>query len=146
MKWRDWLAAVRTDRKALAGLAIVGSFGVVAVIGPACVGELDAIFATKPLGEWAAIFDATEDFWWAPVQTPQELLNDPQAHAAGCFWDVPDEGGTTLLPTTPADFHGTPTEARWMAPDPGQHTDEVLGELGRDAEQISKLRSAGVVA
>jgi crotonobetainyl-CoA:carnitine CoA-transferase CaiB-like acyl-CoA transferase len=33
-----------------------------------------------------------------------------------------------------------------MAPEHGQHTDEVLRELGRDAAQIDALRSKGIVA
>ena len=32
---------------------------------------------------------------------------------------------------TPADFHGTPAEVRWTAPELGQHTDEVLTQLAQ---------------
>ena len=106
---------------------------------------IDEIFATRPLAEWKPIFDSEQDFWWAPVQTPQELLNDPQAKAAGCFCEIPDGETTTLLPATPADFAGTPCVPRWMAPDAGQHTQEILTELGRDSAQITALREAGVI-
>src|SRR5205823_85669 len=46
------------------------------------VGLLDAIFATRPLAEWGAVFDR-EGMWWAPVQTTEENVADPQAEAAG---------------------------------------------------------------
>jgi len=107
--------------------------------------ELDAIFATKTRAEWAAIFDAEEDLWWAPVNTVDEVLADPQAHAAGGFVEVPDGGGMTLLPATPVDFDGTPWAARWMAPENGQHTEEVLLELGRSSAEITALREKGVL-
>jgi crotonobetainyl-CoA:carnitine CoA-transferase CaiB-like acyl-CoA transferase len=110
------------------------------------IAELDAIFATKTITEWALVFDAEVDMWWAPVQSLDEVIADPQVTAAGGFIEVPDGEATTTLPATPADFAGTPCSPRWMAPDPGQHTDEVLGDLGCDASRIATLREQGVVA
>jgi len=106
---------------------------------------LDDIFATKTRDEWAAIFDTEPDLWWAPVQTVQEVLADPQAHAAGGFVEVPDGGTTTMLPATPVDFGGAPCAQRCMAPEHGQHGDEILAELGRAPEQIAALRDRGVL-
>jgi crotonobetainyl-CoA:carnitine CoA-transferase CaiB-like acyl-CoA transferase len=107
---------------------------------------LDEIFATRTLAEWAAVFDATEDFFWAPVQSIDEVVNDPQVHAAGGLVEVPDGEGTALLPAAPVDFERTPGLPRGMAPALGQHSDEVLRELGRSASQIETLRRSGVVA
>ena len=45
----------------------------------------------------------------------------------------------------PCDFVGTPTAARWMPPELGEHTDEILGELGRSPQQIDALRASGAV-
>ena len=109
------------------------------------IGLLDEIFATRSRDEWGAVFDAEEDLWWAPMQSVQEVLADPQVRAAGGFLEVPDGASTTTLPATPADFAGTPCEARWMAPEIGQHTDEILGELGRNATAIADLHAKGVV-
>jgi crotonobetainyl-CoA:carnitine CoA-transferase CaiB-like acyl-CoA transferase len=106
---------------------------------------LDDIFATRTRDEWAQIFDTEEDLWWAPVQTVQEVLADPQAHAAGSFVEVPDGETTTMLPATPVDFGGVPCEQRHMAPELGEHGDEILGELGRDPKQIAELRERGVL-
>jgi crotonobetainyl-CoA:carnitine CoA-transferase CaiB-like acyl-CoA transferase len=107
---------------------------------------LDEIFATKSREEWGAIFDAEHELWWAPVQSIDEVIADPQVHAAGGLCEVPDGDGTTLLPATPADFDGTPWRPRWMAPARGQHTDEVLRELGRTDGAVAKLRAKGIVA
>jgi crotonobetainyl-CoA:carnitine CoA-transferase CaiB-like acyl-CoA transferase len=109
------------------------------------IGMLDAIFATKTRAEWGAIFDAEKELWWAPVQTIEEVLADPQAHAAGGFVEVPDGVATTLLPATPVDFHGTPIEHRCMAPGHGEHAEAVLREIGRTEEEIAALRSAGAL-
>ena len=60
-------------------------------------------------------------------------MADEQFHAAGGFVDVPvdvpDGDATVTMVATPADFHGTPWAPRSVAPELGQHTDEVLGEL-----------------
>jgi crotonobetainyl-CoA:carnitine CoA-transferase CaiB-like acyl-CoA transferase len=112
----------------------------------ALIAELDAVFATRTREEWAQIFDAEQDLWWAPVQSVDEVLADPQVHAAGGFVEVPDGEGTTLLPATPVDFAGTPCTPRAMAPALGQHSDAILGELGRSPAAIAALRAQKVVA
>jgi crotonobetainyl-CoA:carnitine CoA-transferase CaiB-like acyl-CoA transferase len=111
----------------------------------ALIAELDAVFATKPLAEWKPIFDATTDFWWSPVQNLEAVMADPQVHAAGGFVEVPDGDATTLLPNSPADFHGTPASPRWMAPALGQHSDELLRELGKNDSERKALFEKGVV-
>jgi len=112
----------------------------------ALIAMLDEIFATKTRDEWGAIFDAEEDLWWAPVQNLEEVLVDPQVAAAGGLIEVPDGEGTTLLPATPVDFEGMPAAPRCAAPGHGEHTDEILAALGRDAAAIAQLRARGVVA
>jgi crotonobetainyl-CoA:carnitine CoA-transferase CaiB-like acyl-CoA transferase len=107
---------------------------------------LDAIFATRSREEWSAVFDAEPELWWAPVQAIDEVVNDPQVRAAGGLIDVPDGASTTTFPATPVDFEGTPWKPRWMAPAHGQHTDEVLRELGRGDGEIAELRRSGAVA
>ncbi|MFM7870753.1 MAG: hypothetical protein ACKPBG_03610, partial [Actinomycetota bacterium] len=57
----------------------------------------------------------------------------------------PDEYGTTTMIASPADFHGTPGAPRWIAPTLGEHTTEILLEIGRNDEQIAALVAAGVV-
>jgi crotonobetainyl-CoA:carnitine CoA-transferase CaiB-like acyl-CoA transferase len=110
------------------------------------IAELDRIFATKPRAEWGRIFDAEQELWWAPVQSADEVLADPQVHAAGGFVEVPDGDSTTLLPATPVDFEATPVAPRSMAPALGEHSDAILAELGRAPAEIAALRAQQVVA
>lgn len=93
------------------------------------IGELDTIFATKPLAEWAKIFAAEPEFFWSPVQSPQDVVADEQFHAAGGIVYVPDGQSSVPMVATPADFHGTPCAPRSTAPGLGEHTEEVLAEL-----------------
>ena len=100
-----------------------------AVNGVELIAELDQIFATKPLDEWAEIFAGEPDFFWSPVNTIEDVVADEQFHAAGGRVDVPDGHAVVPMVATPADFHGTPWAPRSTAPDLGAHTDEVLAEL-----------------
>jgi crotonobetainyl-CoA:carnitine CoA-transferase CaiB-like acyl-CoA transferase len=112
----------------------------------ALIAELDAIFATKTLDEWAEIFATEPDFFWSPVNTVDDLLADEQFHAAGAVVDVPDEhGGLTML-ATPADFHGTPSLPRYRAPQVGEHTRDVLEEIGRGGDYDKLLASGAIVS
>ena len=110
------------------------------------VTELNAVFATKPLSEWAEIFDR-EDVWWAPVQHAHETVTDSQARAAGGFVDVPSADGGDPFPgvASPADFSGTPWAPRSGPPEFSQHTEEVLLELGYDWDKIIELKDAGAI-
>jgi crotonobetainyl-CoA:carnitine CoA-transferase CaiB-like acyl-CoA transferase len=109
------------------------------------VAELNAIFATRPLAEWASILDR-EDVWWAPVQHGHETVDDPQVRAAGGFVPVPTDGGDPVeMVASPVDFGGTPWSARSMPPEFAQHTEEVLLELGHDWDRIIELKELGAI-
>ncbi len=108
-------------------------------------GLLDAIFAARPREEWGQMFDR-ENVWWAPVQSVEEVIEDPQVRDGGGFVDVPDDGGAATMVATPVDFADTPWEPRSMPPDLGEHTDEILAELGVSADDIVQYRTRGVVA
>ncbi|WP_374577653.1 CaiB/BaiF CoA transferase family protein [Phenylobacterium sp.] len=110
------------------------------------VAELDKAFNALDFDEIAARLDAV-DFVWAPVQSPAQVAADPQAAAAGAFVEVEDgQGGTYRSPAAPALFPGLERQTRPASPDLGQHTREVLTELGYSSEDIEALIAAGAAA
>ena len=105
---------------------------------------LDAEFAKKTMDEWKEIFSTEPDFFWAPINSIDDILVDPQSEDAGLFTDVPDGVDTTRMVATPCDFSGTPWEQRSTAPDLGEHTVEVLESLGLSGNSIAALQQNGV--
>ncbi len=111
---------------------------------PALVEELDRVFATKTMPEWGEILDR-HNVWWALVNSINEVVTDPAAQSAGAFVQVPGPDGTTPMVATPADFSGTPSQPQGLAPELGQHTEEVLLELGYDWDRIVALKENGAI-
>jgi crotonobetainyl-CoA:carnitine CoA-transferase CaiB-like acyl-CoA transferase len=96
----------------------------------AFIAELDEVFASQPLDYWAERFDS-HDVWWAPAQSMAEVVEDPQLHAVGAFITVESPGGEpTHSVNSPITFRGSPLKVSRPAPTLGQHTEEVLAELG----------------
>jgi crotonobetainyl-CoA:carnitine CoA-transferase CaiB-like acyl-CoA transferase len=110
----------------------------------ALVLELDKEFAKQTMSEWGPILDA-HNVWWAPVNTISQALEDPVVQASGAFTEVEGADGTMRLVNTPADFYGTPAGPRGLPPELGQHTEEVLLELGYDWDKIIALKEAGAI-
>jgi formyl-CoA transferase len=108
------------------------------------VGELDKEFAKRTLAEWGPIFDE-HNVWYAPVNTISQAREDPVVQASGAFSQAEGPDGPVPLVNTPADFYGTPVGPRGVPPELGQHTEEVLLELGYDWEKIIALKEAGAV-
>lgn len=111
----------------------------------ALIDALDEAFAEHSLEEWAKRLDEG-DVIWAPVQTPAQVVKDPQAIAAGAFVDVPDhEGGTFKAPASPIRFHGADDGPKGVSPQLGQHTDEILSELGLSDTELASLRDQKII-
>lgn len=82
-----------------------------------------------------------------PVSSPREVLEDEAVRAAGVLQQVeyPGVKGTVPLAVTPVTLSRTPPSIRRRPPRTGEHTDEVLREIGYAPERIARLRAQGVV-
>jgi crotonobetainyl-CoA:carnitine CoA-transferase CaiB-like acyl-CoA transferase len=106
---------------------------------------MDEVFATRPLAEWADVFDAA-GFIWGPASTVAELAQDPQAEAAGVFQEIDHPvAGSLRTVAAPMQMRGVECGPRGPAPQLGQHTSEVLGEVGISSEDVAALAAGGVV-
>jgi crotonobetainyl-CoA:carnitine CoA-transferase CaiB-like acyl-CoA transferase len=82
-----------------------------------------------------------------PVHAIDEVLADPHVAACSLLPSIEYPGASRPVPVanTPVRLSGSPGGIRHRAPTLGEHTDEVLGEIGYTDEEIAALRQAGVV-
>jgi crotonobetainyl-CoA:carnitine CoA-transferase CaiB-like acyl-CoA transferase len=82
-----------------------------------------------------------------PVLSPQEVLDHPQVQAMDFFAPTRVAGLAEPAPLTrtPIELSGTPNRIHRAPPTAGEHTEEILGELGFSAEEIARFRSDRVV-
>jgi crotonobetainyl-CoA:carnitine CoA-transferase CaiB-like acyl-CoA transferase len=90
---------------------------------------LDAVVAQRPYDEWTERFDA-EGVWWAPAQTPAQVVNDPQLLENDGLVEV--DGGALRTVNSPFQFSDARPRSGWV-PHLGQHTDEVRAERRPEA-------------
>jgi crotonobetainyl-CoA:carnitine CoA-transferase CaiB-like acyl-CoA transferase len=110
-----------------------------------CVAELEATFLTGTLDEWRKRLAGFTGVW-APALTPVEVHEHVQVEANGYLPEVvAHDGSTYRLPAPPMQFGGSAPVPQGPAPELGQHTEELLLELGHDWDAISKLREAGAL-
>ena len=110
------------------------------------VSILDQRFATKTRDEWSEILKK-EGCIFTPILTPSEVTNDPQALANSYFTYLDDpEWGKTKMVGFPWDFSDTPASIQRKAPGFGQHTDEILLDLGYSRDRIEEFRKEGLVS
>jgi crotonobetainyl-CoA:carnitine CoA-transferase CaiB-like acyl-CoA transferase len=111
----------------------------------ALIAELDALFATRTLSEWEQELALLEGVW-SPLKSPSEVVEDVQALENGFVTPVAfDDGSSYLTGASPAQFNGQPIGTLRAAPSHGQHTDEVMRELGLTENQIAAMRERGLI-
>jgi crotonobetainyl-CoA:carnitine CoA-transferase CaiB-like acyl-CoA transferase len=107
---------------------------------------LDERFAANDRDEWIRRLKQ-EGCICTPVQTLTEVTQDPQAFANNYFIEIDHPVWKRRVREVgfPWDFSGTPASWRKPAPQLGEHTEEILTELGYSKEEIERLRSSRVI-
>ncbi len=103
--------------------------------------DIAAIFKTKTRDEWCELIEGS-DVCFAPVLSLEEAPKHPHNEARGTFVEV----NGVVQPRPAPRFSRTDSGLGRPPAHAGQHTDEVLADLGYDADEISTLRESGAVA
>ena len=106
---------------------------------------LDDKFGSQDREYWMNRFNTT-DLIWAPANNYAEVAVDPQILANDYVvdFDHPSRGKVKMV-GHPVTLSETPAEIRLPAPEYGQHTEEILLELGYTWEEISNLNEEEVI-
>ena len=106
---------------------------------------LEAILHQRTRADWLAALDAVK-VPCGPINDLDDVFRDPQVQARGMATQVPHPLNDKLkLVASPMKLSVTPVQLRRAPPLLGQHTEEVLAELGLDDARVQALRAEGVV-
>jgi len=102
-------------------------------------------FATKPLSEWMELLEAAE-IPAAAVRSGKEFIDHPQAWENDMLAERQhSRHGRVRMMNVPVRLSDTPGKADWPPPEFGQHTREVLIEVGYSEEDVEALARDGIV-
>jgi len=106
-------------------------------------GEVGAVAVTRTNAEWLADLDRL-NIPAMSVNSLESLLHDPHLEAVG-FWQTVDHPteGRMRLPGLPATYGKTPGAIRRLPPRLGEHSAEVLREIGLGEDEVAALLASG---
>ena len=131
---------------ALSGFTLPPYMMVIAWAAAEMKARVEAVLATDTTAEWVARFEKAQ-IAAGPIYEFDEVFEDPQVKHLGLVARVEQPGyGTLRMVDFPVRASATPARFTRPAPLLGQHTAEVLGELGVPAEEIERLAAAGAIA
>jgi len=106
---------------------------------------LDKTFSSQPMSHWHEALDQAH-ITYGFVRAPNQVISDPQLLENNII--VPLEGGGENLKFTvssPIQIHGVDKVPARRAPEIGEHSDEILQQLGFDTTAIDSLRDSGAI-
>ena len=107
---------------------------------------LRARLADRTAAELSAIFERNA-LPFAPITRPEDLFDDPHLNATGALAPLTlTDGRATMVPLLPLTLDGERPGIRLDPPKLGQHTNELLGELGYTGGELEALKSSHVIA
>jgi formyl-CoA transferase len=107
---------------------------------------VDEIFSAQPMAHWCQVFDKAH-IPYGLVHDPSEVVKDPQLRANGIVVPLEGAGGKMISTvSSPMQVHDVAKVNAKRAPELGEHNEEVLTELGFDAQAIGELRASGTIA
>ena len=106
---------------------------------------MNELFATHTIKHWVELCESI-GLPASPINTMDAALADPQVVARELVMEVPHhtEGSVPLL-RSPLNIPTAPSEVRYPPPTLGQHTDEILRDLGYSDGEIAELRGGQVI-
>ena len=109
------------------------------------IAHFDHVFSQKSQAEWIDILTKA-GLMFSPVQEMKSVLEDPQALANNYVVEFDHPGfGKMKMPGYPIEFSTFSAGIRHRAPEIGEHTDEILKELGYGEKDISALKSKNII-
>lgn len=114
--------------------------------------DRDALFValgeamrSRTTAEWGEMF-GDSDIRWAPVRHRREVIDDQDSYDNGWLYRTTHpEWGEVSLVGNPIRLSETPARRGGDVPELGQHTEEILLELGRSWDDIGALRESGAI-
>ena len=104
---------------------------------------IEAVLVTESSQHWLTLFEP--HFPCGLLNTYEQVLADPHLQARGFLLEMehPQAGAVRSTGFVPR-LSGTPARIYRPAPTLGQHNEEILGQLGRNADAVHELKAAGV--